>query len=98
MTREQQIAHWAPIVSAVFRAEDNIKAEWLPRLQEAKNAENNIPDEEKQALVAARGTGESLERRAIERYIRAVATEIVEHGGMAFDGDDNEREIEPYNV
>jgi len=37
MTREQQIAHWAPIVSAVYRAEDNIKAEWFPRLQEAKN-------------------------------------------------------------
>lgn len=79
MTREQQIAHWAPVVDIVL------------------TAENNIPDEEKQALVAARGTGHSLEQRAIERYVHAVATEIVEHGGMAFEGDDNEREIEPYN-
>ena len=80
MTKEQQIAHWVPVVDIVL------------------TAANNIPDEEKQALVAARGTGESMERRAIERYIRSVATEIVEHGSVAFEGDDNEREIEPYNV
>lgn len=79
MTREQQIAHWVPVVDIVL------------------TAENNIPDEEKQALVAARGTGESMEQRAIERYIRAVATEIVEHGGMASESDDSENEIEPYN-
>lgn len=83
MTKEQQIAHWVPVVDIVL------------------TAENNIPDEEKQALRAARGTGESMERRAIERYTRAVATEIVEHGGMAFEGDDNDEpepnEIEPYN-
>lgn len=79
MTKEQQIAHWVPVVDIVL------------------TAENNIPDEERQALVAAIGTGESMERRAIERYIHAVATEIVEHGGMAFEGDDYENEIEPYN-
>jgi len=61
-------------------------------------AEKNIPDEEMQALIAAKGTGHSLEQRAIERYIRAVATEIVEHGGMAFVEDgDGESEIEPHN-
>jgi len=62
-------------------------------------AENNIPDEEKQAYIAAKGTGESMERRSIERYVRAVATEIVEHGGMAFEGDDSESDglIDPYN-
>ena len=79
MTKEQQIAHWVPVVDIVL------------------TAENNIPDEEKQALVAAKGTGESMVQRAIERYIRAVATEIVEHGGMAFKDDDSENEIEPYN-
>lgn len=69
-------------------------AHWAAVVDIVLNAENNIPDEEKQALIAAKGTGHSLEQRAIERYIRAVATEIVEHGGMAFEG---ESEIEPYN-
>lgn len=72
-------------------------ARWTAVVDIVLTAENNIPEEEKQALAAARGTGESEERRAIERYIRAVATEIVEHGGMAFEGDDSENEIEPYN-
>lgn len=72
-------------------------AHWAAVVDIVLTAENNIPDEEKQALVAARGTGHSLEQRAIERYIRAVATEIVEQGGMAFEGDDSENEIEPYN-
>lgn len=70
---------------------------WAGVVDIVLTAENNIPDEEKQMLIAAKGTGHSLERRAIERYIRAVATEIVEHGGMAFEGDDSENEIEPYN-
>ena len=72
-------------------------AHWAAVVDIVLTAENNIPDEEKQALVAARGTGESEERRAIERYIRAVATEIVEQGGMAFESDDSENEIEPYD-
>ena len=73
-------------------------AHWATVVDIVLTAENNIPDEEKQALVAARGTGESMEQRAIERYIHAVATEIVEHGGMAFVEDgDGENEIEPYN-
>ena len=67
-------------------------ARWATVVDIVLTAENNIPDEERQALIAAKGTGHSLEQRAIERYIRAVATEIVEHGGMAFDGDDNERD------
>ena len=69
-------------------------ARWTAVVDIVLTAENNISDEEKQALVAASGTGESMEQRAIERYIRAVATEIVEHGGMVFDGD-SESEIEP---
>lgn len=74
-------------------------ARWAAVVDIVLTAENNIPDEEKQALVAARGTGESLERRAIERYIRAVAMEIVEQGGIAFESDDNENDglIDPYN-
>ena len=72
-------------------------ARWTAVVDIVLTAENNIPEEEKQALAAARGTGESEERRAIERYVRAVATEIVEHGGMAFENDDSENEIEPYN-
>jgi len=47
MTREQQIAHLAPIVSTVYRAEDNIKAEWFPRLQEAKH----LDEPQRQALA-----------------------------------------------
>lgn len=78
MTREQQIAHWAAIVSTVFRAEDNIKAEWLPRLQEAEHLDEPL----KEALA--------------DKYVRAVAAEIIDHCGMAFVEDD-ESEIEPYN-
>lgn len=71
---------------------------WVPVVDIVLTAENNIPGEEKQVLIAAKGTGHSLEQRAIERYIRAVATEIVEHGGMAFD-DDSESDglIDPYD-
>ena len=74
-------------------------AHWAAIVDIVLTAENNIPDEERQALIAAKGTGHSLEQRAIERYIRAVATEIVEHGGMAFEGDDNENDglIDPYD-
>lgn len=73
-------------------------ARWAAVVDIVLTAENNISDKEKQALIAAKGTGHSLEQRAIERYIRAVATEIVERGGMAFESDDSENEIEPYNV
>lgn len=74
-------------------------ARWATVVDIVLTAENNIPDEEKQALRAARGTGHSLEQRAIERYIRAVATEIVERGGMAFEDDDSENVglIDPYD-
>ena len=74
-------------------------ARWAAVVDIVLTAENNIPEEEKQALVAAKGTGHSLEQRAIERYIHAVATEIVEHGGMAFESDDSENDglIDPYD-
>lgn len=81
MTREQQIAHWAAIVSTVFRAEDNIKAEWLPRLQQAATLDEPL----KEALA--------------DDYTRAIAAEIIDHCGMAFEGDDNESDglIDPYD-
>lgn len=81
MTREQQIARWTAIVNTVFRAKDNIKAEWLPRLQEAKNLDEPL----KEALA--------------DDYTRAVAAEIIDHGCMAFEGDDNENDglIDPYD-
>ena len=73
-------------------------AHWAAVVDIVLTAENNIPDEEKQALVAAKGTGHSLEQRAIERYVRAVAAEIIDHCGMAFEEDgEGESEIEPYN-
>jgi hypothetical protein len=74
-------------------------ARWAAVVDIVLTAENNIPEEEKQALIVAKGAGHSLEQRAIERYIRAVATEIVEHGGMAFESDDSESDglIDPYN-
>lgn len=34
--RKELIKRWKTIVSAVFRAEDEIKAEWFPRLKQAK--------------------------------------------------------------
>lgn len=75
MTREQQIAHWAPIVNTVFRAENNIKNEWFPRLQAAKH----LDGPQKEALA--------------DEYVRAIAAEIIDHCGMAFEGDgDGERD------
>jgi hypothetical protein len=38
MTKEEMIEHWANIAAAVFKAEDAIKDEWLPKLQATKNA------------------------------------------------------------
>ena len=32
------IEHWVDIATAVFKAEDAIKDEWLPKLQATKNA------------------------------------------------------------
>lgn len=34
--RKELIERWKTIASAVFRAEDEIKAEWFPRLKQAK--------------------------------------------------------------
>ena len=34
--RKELIERWKDIASAVFKAEDEIKAEWFPRLKQAK--------------------------------------------------------------
>lgn len=34
--RAELISRWKDIASAVFKAEDEIKAEWFPRLKQAK--------------------------------------------------------------
>lgn len=34
--RKELIERWKTIASAVFRAEDEIKAEWFPRLKQTK--------------------------------------------------------------
>lgn len=34
--RKELISRWKTIASAVFKAEDEIKAEWFPRLKQAK--------------------------------------------------------------
>lgn len=36
--KKEQIEHWATIVSAVFRAEEAIKHDWLQKLRGAKHA------------------------------------------------------------
>ena len=55
------IQHWADIAAAVFKAEDAIKDEWLPKLQASKNSSDIV----KQQIADA--------------YLRAIATEILEH-------------------
>lgn len=35
--KDEIIEHWIEIISAVFRAEDEIRGEWEARLREAKN-------------------------------------------------------------
>lgn len=40
MKRETLIERWKTIASAVFKAEDEIKDEWFPRLRQARKGEN----------------------------------------------------------
>ena len=44
---EEKIAHLMGVVEAVFRAEENISAEWLPRLRAAKE----LPKEEREKVA-----------------------------------------------
>lgn len=65
-------------------------AHWIPIVNAVLVAENNLPDEEREKLKAARGTGSSKEQWAIEAYMRAIATEIVENGAVGFADDEDE--------
>jgi len=44
---EEKIAHLMAVVEAVFRAEENISAEWLPKLRAAKE----LPKEEREKVA-----------------------------------------------
>lgn len=44
---EEKIAHLMAVVEAVFRAEENISAEWLPKLRTAKE----LPKEEREKVA-----------------------------------------------
>lgn len=47
MNKEEIISHWMLIASTIFRAEDEIKDVWFPKLRAAKT----LPPDEKQKLA-----------------------------------------------
>lgn len=53
MTKEDMIIHWMDIAAAVFKAEDSIKDEWLPRLQASKNASSIVKEQIADAYLRA---------------------------------------------
>lgn len=56
MTKEEMIQHWADIAAAVFKAEDAIKDEWLPKLQATKNASKITKEQIADAYLRAIAT------------------------------------------
>lgn len=56
MTKEEMIEHWADIAAAVFKAEDAIKDEWLPKLQATKNASKITKEQIADAYLRAIAT------------------------------------------
>lgn len=50
------IEHWVDIASAVFKAEDNIKDEWLPKLQASKNSSDIVKQQLAYAYLRAIAT------------------------------------------
>lgn len=56
MTKEEMIQHWADIAAAVFRAEDAIKDEWLPKLQTSKNSSAIVKQQIADAYLRAIAT------------------------------------------
>lgn len=56
MTKEEMIQHWADIAAAVFKAEDAIKDEWLPKLQATKNASKITKEQIEDAYLRAIAT------------------------------------------
>lgn len=56
MTKEEMIEHWADIAAAVFKAEDAIKDEWLPKLRLTKNAGHTTKEQIANAYLRAIAT------------------------------------------
>lgn len=56
MKREEMIIHWMDIISAVFKAEDNIKDEWYPKLQASKNSSKIVKEQIADAYLRAIAT------------------------------------------
>ena len=56
MTKEEMIQHWADIAAAVFKAEDAIKDEWLPKLQASKNSSDIVKQQIADAYLRAIAT------------------------------------------
>lgn len=56
MTKEEMIQHWADIAAAVFKAEDAIKDEWLPKLQASKNSSAIVKQQIADAYLRAIAT------------------------------------------
>ena len=65
MTKEDMIIHWMDIAAAVFKAEDSIKDEWLPKLQATKNASKITKEQIADAYLRAIAT-EILEHTNLE--------------------------------
>lgn len=56
MPKEDMIIHWMDIAAAVFKAEDAIKDEWLPKLQATKNASKITKEQIADAYLRAIAT------------------------------------------
>lgn len=56
MTKEDMIIHWMDIAAAVFKAEDAIKDEWMPKLQSTKNASKITKEQIADAYLRAIAT------------------------------------------
>lgn len=56
MTKEDMIIHWMDIAAAVFKAEDAIKDEWIPKLQATKNASKITKEQIADAYLRAIAT------------------------------------------
>ena len=56
MTKEELIEHWMLLAKTVFVAEDNIKDEWLPKLQASKNSSDIVKQQLADAYLRAIAT------------------------------------------
>ena len=54
--KEELIEHWMLLAKTVFVAEDNIKDEWLPKLQASKNSSAIVKEQVANAYLRAIAT------------------------------------------